>query len=135
MHRRVLIGAGAALTRRRWARIEASPTRLSYPGLRAPSEPCWSRAARARPSGWPDANPRAPAESVTRVSGRRTPPTVVPPVPRRCLPHLTVAAPTLQATSSCDPVPPEQPIAPTIFPPSMSGIPPREATMPSILSA
>lgn len=53
----------------------------------------------------------------------------------RALNYLTVAAPTLQAASSCDPVPSEQPIAPTIFPASMSGIPPREAMMPSRLSA
>lgn len=45
--------------------------------------------------------------------------------------YLMVAAPTLQATSSCEPVPPEQPIAPIIFPPSTSGIPPREPITPS----
>src|SRR5204863_9324901 len=40
--------------------------------------------------------------------------------------YLMVAAPTLQATSSCEPVPPEQPIAPTSLPACTSGIPPRE---------
>jgi len=46
-------------------------------------------------------------------------------------PYLTVAAPALQTTSSCEPVPPEQPIAPMIFPPSNSGMPPREPMTPS----
>jgi hypothetical protein len=32
--------------------------------------------------------------------------------------YLTVAAPALHTTSSWDPVPPEQPIAPISFPPS-----------------
>jgi hypothetical protein len=41
------------------------------------------------------------------------------------------ATPALQATSSCEPVPPEQPIAPMSFPPSTSGIPPREPITPS----
>jgi hypothetical protein len=41
---------------------------------------------------------------------------------------LIVAAPALQTASSCDPVPPEQPIAPTSLPSSISGMPPREAT-------
>ena len=45
--------------------------------------------------------------------------------------YLMVAAPTLQATSSCEPVPPEQPIAPISLPPSTSGMPPREAMTPS----
>src|ERR1700739_1586327 len=45
--------------------------------------------------------------------------------------YLTVAAPALHATSSCDPVPPEQPIAPMSFPLSTSGIPPRVAITPS----
>ena len=45
--------------------------------------------------------------------------------------YFTVAAPTLQATSSCDPVPPEHPMAPTTLPFSSSGIPPREAMTPS----
>src|SRR6266540_1197254 len=46
-------------------------------------------------------------------------------------PYLTVAAPALQTTSSCEPVPPEQPMAPISFPPSRSGIPPREPITPS----
>ena|ERR1035438_4406049 len=45
--------------------------------------------------------------------------------------YLKSAAPTLQAASSCEPVPPEQPIAPTSFPSSTSGIPPRDAMTPS----
>ena len=44
---------------------------------------------------------------------------------------LIVAAPALQTTSSCEPVAPEQPIAPMSLPSSISGIPPREATMSS----
>jgi hypothetical protein len=44
---------------------------------------------------------------------------------------LMVAAPALQTTSSCEPVAPEQPIAPMSLPSSISGIPPREATMSS----
>jgi hypothetical protein len=44
---------------------------------------------------------------------------------------LIVAAPTMQAASSCDPVAPEQPIAPISFPSSISGMPPREAIMSS----
>src|SRR5882757_2212895 len=40
---------------------------------------------------------------------------------------LTTAAPTVQIASSCDPVPPEQPMAPMILPPSISGMPPRDA--------
>lgn len=45
------------------------------------------------------------------------------------------AAPAFATTSSCEPVPPEQPIAPMILPPSTSGIPPREAITPSRVSA
>ena len=40
---------------------------------------------------------------------------------------LTVTAPTMHTASSCEPVPPEQPIAPMILSFSISGIPPREA--------
>ena len=40
---------------------------------------------------------------------------------------LIVAAPALQPTSSCEPVPPEHPMAPISFPSSTSGMPPREA--------
>src|SRR4051794_606931 len=43
----------------------------------------------------------------------------------------TTAAPALLTTSSCESVPPEQPMAPIILPFSMSGIPPREAMTPS----
>ncbi len=46
-------------------------------------------------------------------------------------PYLMVAAPTLQTTSSCEPVPPEHPIAPINLPASTSGIPPRAAMIPS----
>ena len=41
------------------------------------------------------------------------------------------AAPALLTTSSCESVPPEQPIAPIITPWSISGIPPRDAMIPS----
>ena len=44
---------------------------------------------------------------------------------------LTMAAPAVATTSSCDPEPPEHPIAPMIFPFSTSGIPPADATTPS----
>jgi plasmid stabilization system protein ParE len=47
---------------------------------------------------------------------------------------LMVAAPAVHTTSSCEPVPPEQPIAPIILPPSTSGMPPREAMMSSRVS-
>jgi hypothetical protein len=40
---------------------------------------------------------------------------------------LMVAAPTMHTASSCEPVPPEQPIAPMILPSSISGMPPRDA--------
>ena len=56
---------------------------------------------------------------------------------RRCCARrgylLTRAAPAVQIASSCDPVPPEQPIAPMILPSSMRGIPPRDATTSSRL--
>ena len=45
--------------------------------------------------------------------------------------YFTVAAPTLHATSSCEPVPPEHPIPPMSLPPCTSGIPPREPMTPS----
>src|SRR5262245_46344409 len=45
--------------------------------------------------------------------------------------YLMAATPALHTTSSCESVPPEQPIAPINFPCSISGIPPREATIPS----
>jgi hypothetical protein len=41
--------------------------------------------------------------------------------------YLIVAAPAMHTTSSCEPVAPEQPIAPMILLSSTSGIPPREA--------
>ncbi len=41
------------------------------------------------------------------------------------------AAPALLTTSSCESVPPEQPIAPIILPCSISGMPPRDAMIPS----
>jgi hypothetical protein len=44
---------------------------------------------------------------------------------------LITAAPALLTNSSCESVPPEQPIAPTILPCSMSGMPPRDAMIPS----
>ena len=47
---------------------------------------------------------------------------------------LIVAAPTMQAASSCDPEPPEQPIAPISLPSSTSGMPPREAMTSSSVS-
>ena len=47
---------------------------------------------------------------------------------------LIVAAPALQTISSCEPVPPEQPIAPISLPASTIGMPPREAMMPSSVS-
>src|ERR1700733_2015089 len=40
---------------------------------------------------------------------------------------LIVFAAAVQVASSCEPVPPEQPIAPISLPPSTNGIPPREA--------
>ena len=46
---------------------------------------------------------------------------------------LMSAAAAVQMASSCDPVPLEQPIAPTILPSSISGMPPREATTSSRL--
>jgi hypothetical protein len=48
--------------------------------------------------------------------------------------YLMTAAPTFATTSSCEPVPPEQPIAPMSFPFSTSGMPPREAMTPSIVT-
>jgi hypothetical protein len=54
--------------------------------------------------------------------------------PKDALFYVTVAAPALHTTSSCDPVPPEQPIAPISFPFSTSGIPPRKAIAPSSVS-
>jgi hypothetical protein len=39
----------------------------------------------------------------------------------------------VQMASSCDPVPPEQPMAPVILPSSISGMPPRNATTSSRL--
>ena len=53
--------------------------------------------------------------------------------PARPQRYLNSAAPALQATSSCEPVPPEQPMAPITFPFSTSGIPPRAAMTPSIV--
>ena len=41
--------------------------------------------------------------------------------------RFTASAPALQITSSCEPVPPEQPMAPTSLPPSRMGMPPRDA--------
>src|SRR2546426_2851047 len=41
--------------------------------------------------------------------------------------RFTASAPALQTTSSCEPVPPEQPMAPTSLPPSRMGMPPRDA--------
>src|ERR1700694_3350525 len=50
--------------------------------------------------------------------------------------HLPiVAAAAAQTASSCEPVPPEQPMAPMILPPSTRGMPPREAMMSSSVSA
>jgi len=40
---------------------------------------------------------------------------------------LIVLAAAVQVASSCEPVPPEQPMAPMSLPPSISGMPPREA--------
>ncbi len=51
----------------------------------------------------------------------------VPTVP--CL--LMVAAPALEQTSSCEPVPPDTPMAPIILPPATSGMPPRDTMIPS----
>ncbi len=53
------------------------------------------------------------------------------PFPPFAVGYLMVAAPALQTTSSCEPVPPEQPMAPISLPPSMIGIPPRDAMTPS----
>jgi len=47
---------------------------------------------------------------------------------------LIKAAAAAHTTSSCEPVPPEQPIAPMILPFSISGIPPRDATTSSRLN-
>ena len=47
---------------------------------------------------------------------------------------LMTAAPALQVTSSCELVPPEQPIPPTSLPSSMRGSPPRDAMIPSSVS-
>jgi hypothetical protein len=53
---------------------------------------------------------------------------------RSLLTHLlTTAAPALQTTSSCAPVAPEQPTAPISLPSLMSGMPPRDAMIPSIV--
>ena len=41
--------------------------------------------------------------------------------------YLMVATPALDATSSCEPVPLEQPIAPINLPPSTIGMPPRDS--------
>src|ERR1700676_175923 len=50
--------------------------------------------------------------------------------------HLPiVAAAVAQTASSCEPVPPEQPMAPMILPPSSKGMPPREAMISSSVSA
>jgi hypothetical protein len=48
--------------------------------------------------------------------------------------YFTTPAPTFATTSSCEPVPPEQPMAPMSFPFSTSGIPPREAMTPSTVT-
>jgi hypothetical protein len=45
---------------------------------------------------------------------------------------LMVAAAAIHTTSSCEPVPPEHPIAPMSLPPSISGMPPREAMTSSL---
>jgi hypothetical protein len=45
--------------------------------------------------------------------------------------YFTSATPALHTASSCEPVPPEQPIAPMILPSAIRGIPPREPTMSS----
>ena len=41
--------------------------------------------------------------------------------------RFTASAPALQTTSSCEPVAPEQPMAPISLPPSRMGMPPRDA--------
>ena len=47
---------------------------------------------------------------------------------------LMTAAAAAHTASSCEPVPPEQPIAPMILPFSVSGIPPRDAMTSSRLN-
>src|SRR5438105_4965489 len=47
---------------------------------------------------------------------------------------LMVAAPAVHITSSCEPVAPEQPMAPISLPSSTSGMPPREAMTSSIVN-
>ena len=41
--------------------------------------------------------------------------------------YFSAATPACEITSSCEPVPPLTPIAPMILPPTISGLPPREA--------
>src|SRR5579864_3283654 len=44
--------------------------------------------------------------------------------------YFRAAAPACEMVSSCEPVPPETPMAPTTLPPTISGLPPREPTKP-----
>jgi len=96
-----------------------------WPSRGAPPE-----ASRIGPRGPPAREPGAVLGPDARlVLGRAAP---VRPGPRYfpgAAPRM--AAPAFATTSSCDPVPPEQPMAPTSLPASTSGIPPREPIIPS----
>ena len=47
-----------------------------------------------------------------------------PAIPDELWPYFTMSAPMEQTAASCEPVPPEQPMAPIILPFSISGKPP-----------
>jgi hypothetical protein len=73
------------------------------------------------------AHARPPVKYVIGSGAPAPPPHHSPREPRDAKRYLIVAAPAMHTTSSCEPVAPEQPIAPMILLSSTSGIPPREA--------
>src|SRR5258708_540239 len=59
------------------------------------------------------------------------PPIPAPAIRMRNRRYLIAATPAWEMTSSCDPVPPDTPIAPMILPFTTLGLPPRDPIMPS----
>ncbi len=138
--------AAQAAAREAWEEAQATITIdgllavYSIPRISARSSPPGRKASRSRSSagtrsrGTRSPFPRSNGRSTTTAKPRRR--RTSPPAATRWIragrrAYLMSAAAALAHTSSCEPVPPEAPMAPISLPFSTSGMPPREPITPS----
>ena len=95
---------------------------------------CMARSAKCGPVGNPTLSSLKTARATAYVARTGHTPRVALAARAYWPPLLMRAAAAAHTASSCEPVPPEQPIAPMTLPFSVSGIPPRDAMTSSRLN-